>query len=80
MILRFIPLSLTPHLLTMLSSSRSGCEKSRPVKNVFWTGQHHGIAIVPSAAHPPTRAWLMCPGIVLQEDHWDHWVARCFKG
>lgn len=50
------PLSLTPHLLTMLFSFRSGCEKSRPVKNVFRTGQHHGIAFVPSAAHPPTWA------------------------
>lgn len=56
MILHFIPLGLTPRLLTMLFSSRSGCEKSRPVKNVFRTGQHHGIAIVPSAARPPTRA------------------------
>lgn len=68
----FIPPSLTPHLLTMLFSSRSGCEKSRPVKNVFRTGQHHGTAIVPSAAHLPPRASLMCPSIVEQEDHWDH--------
>ena len=38
--------------------------------------EHH----CPPATLLPTRAWLMCPRIVYQEDHWDHWVACCFKG
>lgn len=80
MILQFIPLSFTPYILTMLFSSRSGCEKSCPVGNVFPMGQHHGSIIVPPATLSPTQAWLMCPGIVFQKDHWDHWVACCFKG
>lgn len=38
--------------------------------------------LIPPPPHspPPTRAWLMWPRIVFQEDHWDHWVACCFKG
>lgn len=78
------PLCSAPCMLTMLVSSRSGCEESRPVGEAFPTGRLRVSGIVasphPAAPPPPTRAWLMWPCIVFQEDHWDHWVACCFKG